>query len=100
MTIKRTSDELLWQLLAQLPLGEWLMTHDRTNVIQVREVLALMAVEAKTVAAIIDEVTARRDRAEKHRHAPYGDGCDECGREKALDDMLDWLSDWKRGGHG
>lgn len=38
MTIKETSDELVWQLLAQLPAGEWLMTHDRTNVMQVREV--------------------------------------------------------------
>ena len=43
MTIKETSDELVWQLLAQLPAGEWLMTHDRTNVMQVREVLALLA---------------------------------------------------------
>ena len=51
-------------------------------------------IEAETVAAIVAEVTARRDRAAKHRHAPYGDGCDDCGREKALDDLLDWLDDW------
>lgn len=44
-------------------------------------------------ARIIAEVTARRDRAAKHRHAPYGDGCDDCGREKALDDLLDWLTE-------
>lgn len=42
---------------------------------------------------IIIEVTARRDRAARHRHAPYGDGCDDCGREKALDDLLDWLGE-------
>lgn len=41
MTIRETSDELLWQLLQQLPGNEWLATHDRTNVMQVREVLAL-----------------------------------------------------------
>lgn len=48
---------------------------------------------AQERARIVAEVTARRDRAAKHRHAPYGDGCDDCGREKAYDDLLDWLTE-------
>lgn len=48
---------------------------------------------------IIAEVTARRDRAAKHRHPAYGDGCDDCGREKAYDDLLDWLADEGENAH-
>ena len=60
-----------------------------------READAIVArIEAETVAAIVAEVIARRDRATKGRDDI------SFGREKALDDLLDWLGDWKRGGHG
>lgn len=44
------------------------------------------AAERARIVAILRE---RAEAASRHRHAPYGDGCEECGKERALEDAID-----------